>query len=54
VQLYKEALTGSPDFAEALLNLGIALEALGQTEEARASWQKALALKPELAKGYFQ
>jgi protein O-GlcNAc transferase len=54
VRLYREALAASPDFAEALLNLGIALDSLGQKEEARTSWQKALALKPELASRYFQ
>ena len=54
VELYRQALAASPDFAEALLNLGIALETLGQKDEARASWQKALTLKPELARGYFQ
>ena len=42
VQLYREALVGAPEFAEALLNLGIALESLGQKDEAQANWQKAL------------
>ena len=33
-QLYRDALAASPNFAEALLNLGIALHSLGQEQEA--------------------
>ncbi len=51
--LYRNALEGQPDFPEALLNLGHALEALGQSDDARESWIKALAVKPELANDYF-
>ena len=51
--LYRGALEAQPDFPEALLNLGHALEALGQTEDARESWIKALGVKPELANDYF-
>jgi len=41
-------------FPEALLNLGIALKALGEEEEARSHWRRALKAKPELANGYFE
>jgi predicted negative regulator of RcsB-dependent stress response len=36
-----------------MLNLGHALEALGQKEEARTFWAQALESKPDLARGYF-
>jgi len=36
-----------------LLNLGHALKALGQDQEARSCWQKAVEAKPELATQYF-
>jgi len=49
-----EALDASPEFPEALLNLGIALKALGEEEEARSHWRRALKAKPELANGYFE
>ena len=48
------ALDVSPEFPEALLNLGIALKALGEDEDARSHWRKALKAKPELASGYFE
>jgi protein O-GlcNAc transferase len=54
VRLYREAVKVQPTFAEAFLNLGHALKALGQDEEARACWRKALEAKPELAHGYFE
>src|SRR5205085_6461977 len=38
----------SPTFAEAHLNLGLVREEQGRFEEALASFQKALALKPRL------
>ena len=50
---YQYALLIKPDFAEALLNLGNALNATGQEEAARDHWVRALELKPELALGYF-
>jgi tetratricopeptide (TPR) repeat protein len=50
---YRRATDEKPDFAEALLNLGHALEALGQEDEARAYWQQAVTAKPELAEKYF-
>jgi len=53
-QFYRFALEAQPDFAEARLNLGHALDALGKKEEARACWVQALEIKPELARGYFR
>jgi tetratricopeptide (TPR) repeat protein len=50
---YRRATEEKPDFAEALLNLGHALVALGQEEEARGCWQHAVQVKPELAEKYF-
>ena len=50
---YRRATDEKPEFAEALLNLGHALEALGQEDEARAYWQQAVHAKPELAGKYF-
>jgi len=35
------------------LNLGHALKALGQDDEARTCWRKALESNPELASSYF-
>ena len=54
VRLYRQAVEAQPDFAEALLNLGHALKALGQEDEAKSCWRKALEFKPELAHGYFE
>jgi len=51
---YEEALSLAPNFPEALLNLGLALQSLGRDDEARVSWKKAIDPKPELALGYFQ
>ncbi|HEY1757306.1 MAG TPA: tetratricopeptide repeat protein [Bryobacteraceae bacterium] len=53
IRTYREAIAVKPDFAEALLNLGHALEAAGDHKNARDSWVRALELKPELARGYF-
>ena len=50
---YRRATEEKPEFAEALLNLGHALEAMGQEEEARGYWQQAVQAKPELAEKYF-
>jgi tetratricopeptide (TPR) repeat protein len=46
---YRQALNEDPQFAEALLNLGHALMSIGQEDEARSCWRKALREKPELA-----
>ena len=43
-----------PKFAEALLNLGHVLMALGQEDEARSCWRRAIREKPELAQAYFE
>ena len=51
---YQQALTEDPQFAEALLNLGHALMAMGQEDEARSYWRKAIREKPELAQMYFE
>jgi len=51
---YQLALNEDPEFAEALLNLGHALMATGQEEEARSYWRKAIRQKPELAQMYFE
>jgi tetratricopeptide (TPR) repeat protein len=53
VKRYRAALNEKPNIAEALLNLGHALKALGQEDEARTCWRKALESKPELAASYF-
>jgi tetratricopeptide (TPR) repeat protein len=47
-------ITEEPEFAEALLNLGHALMSLGQEEEARSFWRRAIREKPELAQTYFE
>ena len=54
IRLYHEALAERPNFAEALLNLGHALKAKGEVDEARNYWRQALEQKPELAVGYFE
>jgi protein O-GlcNAc transferase len=53
IRAYRQAIAAKPDFAEALLNLGHALEAAGDHKGARESWVRALEIKPELARGYF-
>jgi len=53
IRTYREAIAAKPDFAEALLNLGHALQSAGDDKGARDSWVRALELKPELARGYF-
>ena len=40
-----------PNFAEAYSNLGTTLEELGRLAEAKASWTKAIALKPDFVDG---
>lgn len=41
-QAYRNALVAKPDFHPASINLGLSLEALGQPEDALATWQNAL------------
>jgi tetratricopeptide (TPR) repeat protein len=52
-KLYREALQERDQFPEALLNLGHVLKGLGQQDEARDCWKKALEQKPDLAESYF-
>jgi tetratricopeptide (TPR) repeat protein len=54
VTFYQQALTEDPQIAEALLNMGHALMAIGQEEEARSDWSKAIREEPELAQMYFE
>jgi tetratricopeptide (TPR) repeat protein len=51
---YEQALAQQPQFAEALLNLGHVRKSMGQEEEARICWRKAVEAKPELAETYFE
>ena len=51
---YREAFKENPNLAEALLNLGHALMDMGQEDEARSCWRKAVGAKPELAANYFE
>jgi protein O-GlcNAc transferase len=53
-RLYRDALSENPEFPEALLNLGHVLKSMGQEQEARICWSKALEARPELAQGYFE
>lgn len=52
-QCYREAIEAKPDFAEAFLNLGHALEASGKSDDARDSWRKAVKLNPAFAAGFY-
>lgn len=54
IRLYCEALRENPRFPEALLNLGHLLHRQGKHVEATECWKRALALSPELARGYFE
>ena len=54
VKFYQQALGEDPRRLEALLNLGHAWMALGNEEEARASWRRAIREKPELADAYIE
>ena len=49
VELFKTVTKLKPGFAEAWLNLGTALFALGRTEESRQCWRSALEKKPTLS-----
>ena len=45
-ELYRMAARSAPGYAKAHLNLGVALEALGELDGARAALEKALSLEP--------
>ncbi len=49
IKLFREALQSQPDYAEALDNLGKALDATGKDEEAIGDFDRALKLAPEQA-----
>jgi len=51
---YQEALDLWPSYAEAKVNLGMALRQLGRLQEAKHNLQEAIALKPTLWQGHFQ
>lgn len=48
----RQATSLLPDFAQAQLNLGHALELQGKFAEAEACYRRAIAIKPELADGH--
>ncbi|HEX8730909.1 MAG TPA: tetratricopeptide repeat protein, partial [Ktedonobacterales bacterium] len=49
----EEALALNPQDADAWVNKGVALGALGQTEEALAAYERALALNPQHASAWY-
>jgi tetratricopeptide (TPR) repeat protein len=51
---YRVTLQYKPDFSGAMINLGHALKAAGQDEEARNTWSQAAAADPDLAAKHFQ
>ena len=51
---YRVTLQHRPDFCGAMINLGHALKAAGQDEEARNAWSQAVATDRDLAAKYFQ
>jgi serine/threonine protein kinase/tetratricopeptide (TPR) repeat protein len=50
--LLERSLALEPDYAPALINLGVAYERLGMPEAARASYERALAVDPARVDGY--
>ena len=50
--LYREVLASRRDWAEAQLNLGNVLFALGRPEESKPLWKAALEVRPELARHF--
>jgi tetratricopeptide (TPR) repeat protein len=51
---YRVTLQHKPELTGAMINLGHALKAAGQEEEARNAWSQAVAADPNLAAKYFQ
>jgi tetratricopeptide (TPR) repeat protein len=52
-ECYRTTLQHKPQFTGALINLGHALKAAGQNDQARKLWSQAVAADPELAAKYF-
>lgn len=53
VALYREALSLYPDFPEAEVNLGSALQAQGAHADAMLHFSRAIALKPDFAEAHY-
>jgi len=53
-ECYRTTLQHKPQFSGAMINLGHALKAAGQDDQARELWSQAVAADPELAAKYFQ
>ena len=49
---YRRAIAIKPDFAEAHINLGIALKTQGKHDEAIAEYRRAVAIKPDYAEAH--
>ncbi len=47
IELFRKALASTPEYPDALNNLGYALLLTGRDEEARTLYEKALALQPD-------
>jgi tetratricopeptide (TPR) repeat protein len=54
VDCYSDAVRLRPQFAEAYVNLGHALNSMDRKDEARAAWAQALELDANLATTYFE
>jgi len=54
VACFQEALSILPSYAEAKVNLGVALRLSGRLQESKENLQDAIALKPALWQGHFQ
>ncbi len=50
---YRDAIEKRSDFPEALVNLGHALEATGESDQAEEHWARAMEIAPELAATHF-
>jgi len=53
VEAFRRAVSQKKNFAEALVNMGHSLKALGKELEARECWCDAVKAKPDLAAAYF-